>query len=149
MTDTSASARPKTPWHYWVVLVVALLAAAASAADYVLTQIGHEQYLAMFTPEQVAYFTNLELWKEVVWALGVWTGVLAVLLFLLRRAWAVSLFVLSLLFTVVFFGACLMDPVMRATMMEPVSLAMTALVLVFGVFLIVYSRAMHRRGVLR
>lgn len=150
MTEAGApAAAGRVPWHFWVVAVLALLAAAVSAYDYLMTQTENVAYLAMFTPEQQVYFTTLPLWQEIVWAFAVWAGVLAAILLVIRLAWAVWLFALSFLCSLVFMAACLADPTMRAMMTEPVTLLFTVVVLGFALFVVLYAAAMKKRGVLR
>lgn len=144
-----AEGRARTPWHFWVVAVLALLGAAAGAYDYVMTQTENPGYLAMFTPEQSAYFTDLPLWQAILWALGVWIGVVAAILFVLRRAWAAPLLALSLLCTAVFTITCIAAPTLRASMMAPGPLAVMIVVLALSLFIVLYAFAMKKRGVLR
>lgn len=150
MTEDRAPATAgRTPWHFWLVAVLALLAALGGAIDYILTKIEYTPYLAMFPADQIAYFLAMPLWKEAVWTAAVWVGVLAAVLFILRRAWAVPAFVAALAFSVAFTATCLTDPVMRAHLLEPATLASAVVMLVIGLLLILYARAMRRRGVLR
>ena len=53
MPDTH---RTKTPWHLWIIGVVALLWSAIGAFDYVMTQTKNESYMGMFTSEQLEFF---------------------------------------------------------------------------------------------
>lgn len=66
--------RHARPWHLPVVGWLAVLWTALSAADYLLTRFEVAAYLALFTPEQVAYFANLPLWIDALWPVAVWSG---------------------------------------------------------------------------
>ena len=64
--------------------------------DYSMTQMHNPAYMAQFTPEQVAYFTNQPAWFVGFWALAVWSALLGSVLLLMRRRAAVIVFALSL-----------------------------------------------------
>ena len=51
---------------------------------------------AGLTPQQIAHITNTPAWAHAGYAFAVNAGVLGAILLLLRKAWAVPLFVLSL-----------------------------------------------------
>ena len=51
---------------------------------------------------QVAYYTIVPVWAIVGWTLSVWGGLIGVALFLLRRAAAQELFLLSLLSNLIY-----------------------------------------------
>ncbi len=63
-----------------LVAALAVLFYLIAAADYLLTMLGVQAYLDLFTPEQVAYLTTLPQWVEATWAVGVWVGLLGALL---------------------------------------------------------------------
>src|SRR6185312_7485189 len=96
MTESSASLRVVTPWHVWLVGVLALLWNCVGAFDYFMTESHNASYLSAFTPQQLAYFDSFPAWVVATWALGVWGGVLRSVLLLLRRKSAVPVFVISL-----------------------------------------------------
>ncbi len=140
----------KTPWHIWVVGVVSLLWNAGGAYDYLMTKMQNAEYLSVFTPEQLQYFTSLPLWVNICWALGVWGAVAGSLLLLLRSRFAGSAFALSLLgmFGNLIYGFVLSE----TTTMDiagPMGVAFTAAIVVVGVLLWIYARRMTRAGVLR
>ena len=103
MTDDSTvvTERPKTPIWFWVVAVVALIWNAFGALDYTLTQMGNEAYLAAFTEEQLAFYLGFPLWYEAVWAIAVWSAVIASLALLIRSKFAAPAFLVSLVFFLV------------------------------------------------
>ena len=88
-----------TPWHLWVVGVVALLWNALGCLDYTMTQIQGDAWLANMDPTelQMAWFHGMPAWYDAAWAIGVWGGLLGALLLLLRRRWAMPAFLASLL----------------------------------------------------
>lgn len=139
----------KTPFHLWIVGVIALVWNAGGAYDYVMTQTQNAAYLAMLSDAQKAFLDNGPIWFEAAWAVGVWFSMLGALLLLLRSRLAGSAFGLSLvgliLSSVYSFGIA--D---RSGMdMTPAQLGFTVAIYVVLVLLWIYARAMTRRGVLR
>ena len=67
----------KTPFHLWIVGILAVLWNAIGAFDFIATQYKIESYMSQFTPEQLEYFYGFPLWMEVAWAVAVWGSLLA------------------------------------------------------------------------
>jgi hypothetical protein len=102
-----------------------------------------------FTPEQLAYFYSFPKWVIASWALSVWGGVAGSAALLLRRWWAVPVFAVSLAMMVLTFihNYVLTD---GFTVMGGVgAMIFTLTIVTVGVLLVVYSRWLVRRGVLR
>ena len=87
----------KTPIGFWIISGLSLLWNAYGAFDYTMTQTKNAQYLAAFTPEQLAYFDSFPAWMDATWALGVWGALAGSVLLLMRNRHAVTAFGLSLL----------------------------------------------------
>ena len=84
MSEASELEVKRTPWHLWVMGVVALLWSAMGALDYVMTQTMNEAYMSQFTPEQLAFFTSFPTWVVAAWAVAVWGGVLGATMLLMK-----------------------------------------------------------------
>ena len=140
----------KTPWHLWVIGAVTLLWNSGGAFDYYMTQSADETYLSAFTPEQLAYFQGFPVWVDAAWAVGVWLALIGSFLLLFRSRHAVTAFALSFLGMVAtsVYGFFL-SGVSLAELMGPGMLWFTAAILVVGLLLVIYARAMRGRGVLR
>ena len=146
MTETTI----KTPWHLWLVGVVAVLFNAIGVFDFVMSMTQGAKYMADagMTPAQIAHYQEMPAWMTVDWAIGVWGALLGSVLILLRNklAWpvlAVSLaaFLLSLVYTYVLTdGGKIMGPQMAI---------MSAVIAGLLAFFIWYSWLMTRRGVLK
>lgn len=139
----------KTPWHLWVVGVLALLWNSFGCVDYTMTQTRQDEWFAQMgmTAAQLEYFNAMPAWTHAAWAIGVWGGALGAILLLLRRKWAMPVFVVSFLGwlagAVYAFG---MSDGMEA--MGP----MWPMQIVIGgacVFFIWYAWMMSKKGVLR
>jgi len=146
MTD----ALTRTPWHVWLVGVVAVLFNSIGVFDFVMSMSRGADYMASagMTPDQIAHYLEMPGWMTVVWAIGVFGAFLASILLLLRRKLALRLFILSLaaflvslLYTYVLTnGGAVMGQQMAIT---------SAVITVLLVFFSGYSRFMAARGVLR
>ena len=140
----------KTPWHLWLVGVIAVLFNAIGAFDYVMSMTQGATYMASagMTPAQIAHYQGMPLWMMAVWTIGVWGAMLGSVLILLRNqlafpVFAVSLaaFLVSLIYTYVLTdGGQIMGRQMAIT-----SVVITALLL----FFMSYSWLMPKRSVPR
>jgi len=103
--------------------------------------------MSAFTPEQLEYFYGFPTWTVAAWAFGVWGALLGSIALLLRKAWAVWAFGISIagmVFTTIH-NFVLTD---GAALMGPGALAFSAVIWVIALFLFFYARAMTKRGVL-
>jgi hypothetical protein len=140
----------KTPVHLWIVGVISLLWNFGGVYDYVMTEMGNADYLAMFTPEQRAYFENFPAWMVAFWALGVWGAFAGSILLLFRSRHAMMAFALSILGlavnTVWQFGLSGID---IGKIFGGMPMIMTALVWASCIFLLWYATRQRAAGVLR
>ncbi|MFN3585677.1 hypothetical protein [Phenylobacterium sp.] len=156
MTTTDAATPAKTPtpartpWHFWLVGIAAILWNGFGAYDYLRTNLQGDAYMRSMgmTDAQIAYFHDMPAWMTAVWAVGVWGGVLAGLLLLLRSTWALHVFVASLaafVLSLVYYYV-LTD---GRTVMGPPVMVMQGVILVSCVFFVWYARRVTKQGVLR
>ena len=138
-----------TPWHLWVIGVCGLLWSAIGAMDYVMAQTRNESYMSSFSPEQLEFFYSIPAWTVATWAIGVWGGVVGAILLLLRKSIATWVFLASLLgmLTTTFRNYVLSNGMEVSG--DTFSLVFTAIIFLTALGLYLYSRSMHRRGVLR
>ena len=138
-----------TPWHLWVVGLVAAVWNGFGCFDYTMTQTNRDQWFAQMgmTPEQLAYFEAMPSWTHAAWAVGVWGGLLGAILLLLRRRWALHAFILSFL-------GWLAGAIYAFAMSNGMEVMgdMWWMQLIIGaacVFFVWYARTMSKKGVLR
>ncbi|RJY08973.1 hypothetical protein [Aurantiacibacter aquimixticola] len=152
--DNTAS-RPATPLHLWAVALVSLLWHAGGALDYTMTQTRNMDYLQQAAdgagvPLQVIldYYTTFPVWADAAWAFGVWGALAGSILLLLRSRFALYGFYLSLL-------GLIASTIHQLTadlppeLNSPFTWAFTAAIVIVLVALIIYTRRMTERGVLR
>ena len=150
MAEITTQAPAKTPWHVWVVGGVSLLWNAMGAMDFTLTETRSEAYLKNFTPAQLKYFMEFPLWVVVAWGIATWGSVAGSLLLMLRRGWAVQVNLAVIVgMALTFVYNFILTDGLKAMGGGAGSMAFTAAIVVIGVLLFLYARAMHRRGVLR
>lgn len=138
----------KAPVSFWIISVAAVLWTAFGAFDYLAVHIPIEAYLAQFTPEQREYFQTFPAWVVAFWALGVWGAFFGSVALLLRRAWAVWLYAISLVGLI---GSSVYTLGMTdgIAIMGEAGAIMSVVIWVVAIALLLYARTMARRGVLR
>jgi hypothetical protein len=121
---------------------------AVGAFDYAATQHRIESYMSQFTEEQHAYFYGFPAWAVAAWAIAVWGALLGSLSLLLRKAWALWLFGVSIVAMVLtgIYSYVLTDGL---ALMGTGGAIFTAVIWLIAFSLYFYARAMVRRGVLR
>lgn len=147
--------RPATPWHLWLIGILALLFTLFGGYDYYMSQIGDRAYIeaavggmGIDVDAAVDYFANFPLWMDLVWAIGVWGGVAGAVLLLLRSRFAFPVWLVSLIALVVSNAYGFINPIPGITDPRPTYMAI-AVVFVIMLALTLYARAMAKRGVLR
>jgi ribose/xylose/arabinose/galactoside ABC-type transport system permease subunit len=139
----------KTPWHLWVVGIVAVLFNGIGVFDFVMSMTQGAGYLekAGMTPEQISYYLQMPGWMTIVWAVGVFGALLGSVLVLMRKRLAgpvfiVSLaaFVLSLVHTYVMTNG--------GDIMGPQGKIASSVIFVLLMFFTGYAWRMSKRGVL-
>lgn len=140
--------RPATPWHFWLVGVLAVIFYGGGSYNYLMMQTGNAAYLASYPAEQIAYFETAPIWFHAGWAIGVWVPLLGAALYLARSRLALPALLIGLLGFLVatyyqFSGAA---PVSMTT---GAALASTAVLAALQLFFVFYAFAMLRRRVLR
>jgi hypothetical protein len=134
----------KVPWHLWVAGVVTLLFNAMGIVSYLTTKLGLLAEMGL-TPEQIAFMESYPAWISAFWALGVWGAFSGSVLLLMRSRWAVAAMVVG---TIGLIGTTLGNYVVLdvpAAMQAP---ALDAAIWTVTLFLLFYSRAMAKSGVL-
>ena len=97
----------------------------------------------------LAWVDSMPFYAQFGWGLGVWMGLLAAVLLLMRNRWAVWAFGLSLVGAVLGLGyqIALAPPLPGATTAMSKTLPIIIIAVALGLFL--YARAMEKKGVLR
>jgi hypothetical protein len=147
MADERVVTEQRTPWHLWVIGIVALLWNLFGAYDYLMTQTENAAYMSRFTAEELEYWYGFPTWVVAAWAVAVWGGVLGAVLLLLKKRLAAPVFLVSFLAMVLtsIHNFLLSDGV---AVMGGAAVAFSAVIFLFALGLWLYARAMARQGVL-
>lgn len=139
---------PETPWHFWLVGALGVLWNAGGMFAWYSLMFGDPADMAM-TPDMVAYFDAYPLWALAAYTMGTWGAFLGSLAVLARTRLAVWLFGIALIGLA---GTTLHELVLSPPPEELRStgqLIFTLVIWATTIGLLLYSRAMARRGVLR
>ena len=138
MTNQTTS---KPPVWFWIVSVIALLWNGSGAYMYLQQAYKTEAFKAMYTPEQLEMVNNAPAWATAAFAVAVFGGVLGCIGLLLRKKWAKSVFILSLI-------GILVHQVIYNIFMSgaieifgPSAVAMPLMTFVIGVLLILFTKS--------
>jgi hypothetical protein len=143
MSDIVFNDKPTTT--FWIVGGAALIWNLIGLVAYVSTVTMSPEAMAGLTAEQQAFYSGTPTWATAAFAFAVNAGVLGSLFLLLRKAWAVPLFILSLV-------AIIVQNVDAFVLRDAYSLTgingviLPALVFIVGVALLVYSRDAKEKG---
>ncbi len=142
MSDTVVVSRPTR--GFWITSWLALVWNLIGVANYLMTvTISPEALSAMPVNERALY--DLPAWVTSAFAIAVWGGTLASIALLLRKSWAVPVFIVSLVALVVQFGHALFG---TATLQVKgmSAAALPLIILVIAIYLVVFSRSARRKG---
>jgi hypothetical protein len=145
MSEQPIGAAPRS---FLIISIVALLWNLFGVMSYIMhVTISPEALAAMPAAERALYETS-PAWVTGAFAVAVFAGVAACVALLLKKAWAVPLFLVSLIAVVAQFGHWLfVAESIEVYGME--AIFMPLLVTVIAVFLVWYSRDAKRKGWLR
>jgi hypothetical protein len=150
----ATTAQARTPVHLWIVGVLSLLWSCFGGYDYIMTRMRDTDYLAAAMPgvdpnATLAWIDSFPIYAQIGWGLGVWMGLLAAVLLLLRNRWAVWSYGLSLVGALLGLGyqILLAPPLPGAD--RPIDKAMPFVIILVALGLFLYARAMEKKGVLR
>lgn len=142
MRNDPVSARPKS---FWVIAIAALLWNLLGVAIFFLQVSATPETLAAMPTEQRQIYEATPVWLNIAFAVAVFGGVLGALGLLLKKRWAVTFFLVSLLALLVqVVGAYSVTPMWQVH--GPASLAMPVLLVAIALLLWVYSRKATIRG---
>jgi hypothetical protein len=135
----------KTPWHLWVVGILALLWNGAGAYTIMIAQAGR---LPDVDATEAAYYAAQPLWLVVSTDIALFSGIAAAIALLLRSRMAVWLFGLSLVVIIV---NDIYDVAAGTSLILVASnwLILTLVIVVIAILEYIYAWAMRRRMVLR
>lgn len=145
MSDDFIDTRPTTV--FWIVGAAALIWNLIGIIMYVMTVTATpESYAAQgYSPEQIDFVTGTPAWATSAFATAVNAGALAALFLLLRKSWAIPVFVLSLVAVLIL---DVYNFVIRDTlgMFGMGALMMQSVILVIAILQVAYARHVRQKG---
>ncbi len=134
---------------FWIIGIIALLWNIMGVLRYLAQAYDTESFRAQFNVEQLAAIDNNPAWLTGVFAIAVFAGLLACLLYLLRKKFAVLLFGISLL-------AVLIQMIYFWLATDSIELfgkvngiVMPLIVIIIAIFLYFYSKGAAQKGWLK
>lgn len=109
--------RPKAPWWFWLVAVLYLLWNIIGCSMYLAEHMmGQESYIAAFGADLWALKEITPWWATAGYAVGVWGGLIGIILLLLRKKLCLPFFYASFVGAVIGFLPSILDGRFRAVM---------------------------------
>ncbi|WP_298238275.1 hypothetical protein [uncultured Algibacter sp.] len=136
MTQSSSN---KPPIWFWIVSVIALVWNGMGVNAYLQQAYNTEGYRAMYSDEQLEITSNMPAWVTAAFAIAVFAGALGAIGLLLRKSWAVKLWLLSLVAVIVQMGYILINDYVS-------SLVMTIMIIVFAFIFVWFARKSEAKG---
>ena len=87
----------KPPVWFWIVSILALLWNLAGAMAYIGQAYMSDEVLAAMSEAERNLYETQPAWVTGAFAIAVWGGTLACILLLIRKKWAKTLFIISLI----------------------------------------------------
>jgi hypothetical protein len=135
----SEQKRIKPPIWFWIISVIALIWNIMGVNAYLQQAYNTESYQAMYSAEQLEIAANMPAWVTAVFAVAVFSGALAAIGLLLRKGWAVKLWLLSLIAVIMQMGYTLINGYES-------DMIMTIMIIVFALVFVWFSRMSKTKG---
>lgn len=141
MTTTN---KPNT--GFWIIGIIALIWNLMGVGAFVGQSFVSDEAKALLPPEQVELLNNIPTWVVIVFAIAVFSGLLGCILLLLKKKFAVSIFMISLLAVIVHQGHFFLtiDGVGIYGYLQ--GLIMPVIVILIAMFLYMYSKSAASKG---
>ena len=134
---------------FWVMGILFLLWGLMGCGIYLIEVTMSDQAYEKFTsPEMLAARDIVPTWGIMAFASAVWSGLLAAILFLLRKRLSAGIFIFSLVAAIIGFIPTFTNSVIREAA-GPSFWVMPLVVVVLGSIEVWYSRKQSAKGILR
>lgn len=133
MNTPTLASKTTTPWHIWLIGVLALLWNCMNLFDYFMT---------------ITHFYSFPMWVDIFWGLYVLAGIIGAVALLFRKRWAVSVFTMSLV-AMLITSLYIFATNGLSGNGSVGALIFTAMTFIIAVVLLLYAFRLARKGVLR
>jgi len=134
---------------FWIIAILALLWNLIGVSRYLMEAYNLETFRAKFNADQLAIMDGSPAWLTAVFAIAVFSGLLACLLLLLKRKFAVTLFGISLLFVLIQMISGWVTTNIIEVFGTLDGVVMPMIVIIISIFLYYYSKGASQKGWLR
>ena len=130
---------------FWIISGIALIWNLMGVQAYLQQAYMTDSFKAMYNEEQLKLIAEAPAWSTAAFAIAVFGGLLGAIFLLLRKKWATQLFTLSLIavFIQMYYNFFIVDSI---AVYGPGAMAMPIMIIVFGGFLIWYSKFCEKKN---
>ena len=139
------STKPTTA--FWIIAVLALAWNIMGVLAYIGQAYMTDEGYALLSEGEQAYHDNVPAWVTAAFAIAVFSGALACIAMLMRKKWAKSLFVLSLIAVLVQFVYNFF--IQEFDTVEGMDWVWSVVIIVIALFLVWYSKKAVAQGWLK
>lgn len=130
---------------FWIIAVIALLWNLMGVFQFLASTVMLDAMIAELPEEQVDLFTSTPMWNTIIFAIAVFSGIIASITMLLRKKITVALFGISLIAVLIVQGYWLLATE-SLEIMGPTAAIMPLLVIIVSIFLYFYNKGAARNG---
>lgn len=134
---------------FWIIAIIALVWNIMGVVRYVLQAYNTESFRAEFNEEQLALIDSAPAWITGVFAIAVFSGLLGCIFLLLKRKWAIPVFLVSLIAVIIQMGNSFFFTDAIGVFGWVNGLIMPVIVILIAMFLYMYSKIVSGKGWLR
>lgn len=149
MGNENTTVSAAKPTYFWLIAILIFIWNLLGVIHYLNSVNATVESLVApgMTIEQAEFFLNVPSYFFAVFALGVWSGILGAVLLLLRKVWAVQVFLFSAVTVIVSF---VLDAVHGSFSVLGASyMVIMIVVLILALFAAWYSKRMKACGILQ
>lgn len=132
------------PISFWVIGVLALLWNIMGVMAYVGQAYMTEEAISMLSEPEQLYYQNVATWATAAYATAVFAGTFGCIVLLIRKKWACSVFILSLIAVLV--QATYNFFIQEFMPVEPIQMIWTLVIISISLFLVWYSNRATNKG---
>jgi len=133
------NSKVKPPVWFWIVSVIAFIWNGLGVDGFLGQAYNTERYQSSFTPEQLEIAANAPSWTMRAFAVAVFAGVIGSIALLIRKKWAFSFYLISLIAVIAQMGYFLING-------HYDNIGMTISIIVFAMFLLWFSKKAIAKG---
>jgi len=145
----SAEIETKPSIFFWVIAVLFVIWGLIGCSFYLMeVTMSDAAYEDAFGPELAAVRGLYPFWAMASYATAVWTGLIAAIFFIFRKRLCIPVFIFSLFAAIIGFIPTFTNSSLKEAA-GPSFWVMPLIVVIIGIFEIIFSRKQQAKGILR